>query len=154
VDAPVSGREAGAFEAGAFDLPELKYDLVFPDLIVFMFPDAPVPEHGWIDRTVRPPPASWPQARTHGAVVYDGERKRSVLLGGFSGATPLRDVWEWDAVNRVWQDRTPVPLPASWPASIDAATYDTDRKLIIVFSSPPGATDTQVWEWDGSAGKF
>jgi hypothetical protein len=103
----------------------------------------------WTDRTPSPRPAAWPKARYHHAMVYDSQRQRTVLFGGYVGGPLANDIWEWDGAAFV--NRTPSPLPAGWPPPRDehAVAYDPVRARMLVFGGyHPILGDT--WEWNGA----
>lgn len=67
------------------------------------------------------PSRTWtegPEAREHGAVMFDAEHQRVVLIGGSGYApygTPLGDVWSWSLVDKRWSKPAvagDVPPPA------------------------------------------
>jgi hypothetical protein len=102
----------------------------------------------WTDRTPSPRPAAWPQGRYLHAAIYDSVRQRTVVFGGYVSGPVANDLWEWDGTT--WLDRTPSPLPASWPAPRDehALAYDPARGRMLLFGGyHPILGDT--WEWDG-----
>jgi hypothetical protein len=67
------------------------------------------------------------------------------MMGNFRGL----EVWEMDPATGAWQDRTPCPLPASWP-TVDALIlgYDRSRQRTVLFDGG------QTWEWNGQAGTW
>lgn len=95
----------------------------------------------WVNRT---PTGTKPSPRSGHALVYDGARGHTVMLGGNSVA---QDVWEWDGVN--WSDKTPIgtrPTVAYW----NGAVYDGFRGRVVMVGGPSGASRQEVWEWNGS----
>jgi len=103
----------------------------------------------WIDRTP-PDPAPSPPARFGHALTYDASRGKTVLFGGVNTDRP-RDVWEWDGV--AWTNRTPTPLPSSWPIgrSRPGLTYDPTTRTVLLFG---GESDDDTWSWDGATGTW
>ncbi|MEW6125839.1 MAG: kelch repeat-containing protein [Acidobacteriota bacterium] len=92
---------------------------------------------------------STPDARAEASFIFDEQRKKAVLFGGYrieNGAMkPLSDTWEWDGKSwtKVAED---IPSARSG-ASI---AYDSKRKRAILFGGgikSGGANET--WEWDG-----
>jgi hypothetical protein len=85
-------------------------------------------------------------------MAYDPARKVSVLFGGNSDSGTLNDLWEWDGVS--WTNRTPLTLPAVWPAPRADATlvWDEVASRMLLFG---GSTDrrrgalSELWSWDG-----
>jgi hypothetical protein len=103
-----------------------------------------------------------PSARYGHTMVYDPDRARVVMFGGFGGPsrTRLNDIWEWDGTG--WMDRTPSAAATKPTARYDAAmVYDASRKKIVLYggntgtAAPPGGTYVdETWEWDGAAGAW
>ena len=107
-----------------------------------------------------------PKARYGASMVWDPDRSRAVLFGGFcydsSADTAARcnDIWEWDGTTATWTNRTPTgtsPSPRMWQST----TYDTARKKLVLYGGYTGAgvatTGTWVdetWEWDGATGAW
>ena len=95
-----------------------------------------------------PLPSAWPPGRADHDMVYDSARGRTVIFGGYPAGPYLNDLWEWDGLSFV--NRTPSPLPASWPGPrIEyALAYDPVRARMLLFGGYfPILGDT--WEWDG-----
>lgn len=108
----------------------------------------------WIDRTA-PPSASWPSRRGYHAVAYDTKRARLVLFGGSASGEDLQDLWEWDGKTGAWSNRTPSPLPTSWPARryVHQLAYDPTRGVVTLFGGLVDLkTTNDTWEWNGSSG--
>ncbi|MDA7936702.1 hypothetical protein N9B90_02065, partial [bacterium] len=94
-----------------------------------------------------------PSARYGHSLVYDSQRQKVVLFGGFSAIspqTPLGDLWEWDGEQ--WQDRTPASIPINWPSSRGyvAMAYDTARGVCVMFGGGNPSPLDDTWEWDGN----
>jgi hypothetical protein len=105
-----------------------------------------------------------PMPRYGGTMVWDSDRQRIVLFGGYTsdpnsstGVTArANDLWEWD--GSAWTNRTPPsgatqPSPRLW----HSATYDAGRKKMVVYGGNTGTTPVnqgtwvdETWEWDGS----
>ena len=107
-------------------------------------------------------PGAWPSARYGARIAYDSARARIV---GFGGTGPpdgeLHDLWEWDPSSRTWTDRTPTPLPASWPPSRVGGfslVYDADRARTVLFFGVTQVLNSsfasEVWEWNGTDGTW
>lgn len=112
--------------------------------------------------------SNWPEPRTNSGMVYDSQRKRTVLFGGEAfGPNPRstspnavhfssNDTWEWD--GKVWLKRNPATRPP--PMSSFGIAYDNIRGRTVVFGgyrdTPPNYTPgyevihNDVWEWDGN----
>jgi len=86
----------------------------------------------WLQRA----PANRPSARYGHSLVWNSVRQRVQLLGGSSGANEL---WEWNGSD--W-----TRLSTNLPANIVAATYDTQRKLIVAVPGVSGPGEGQVYE--------
>ncbi|MCM3871958.1 MAG: kelch motif-containing protein [Pyrinomonadaceae bacterium] len=94
--------------------------------------------------------ASKPSARLGHCLVYDGQRRRVVLLDGYRPPhqPELGEVWGWD--GKRWE-----LLPGSGPAarSLSGAVFDTRRKQIISYGGVGnrGYEDLKgdTWAWDG-----
>lgn len=100
-------------------------------------------------------PTAFPSARVHHAMAWDDARGVVVLFGGSSspgGQPDLRDVWEWDGTN--WVDRTPSPVPATWPAArgYHALAFDPGRRRTYLFGGYTAASGRtrETREWDGT----
>ena len=100
----------------------------------------------WSNMTV----GDGPSARSNPAAVYDEQRQRVVLFGGFDlYGTMFDDLWEWD--GQTWERRVQIGRrPAGRTAM--CASYDSDRQRVVVFSgSAAGILPAETWEWDGGA---
>lgn len=91
-----------------------------------------------------------PSGRDEALLVYDAQRKRSVLFGGVLAGKGQNDTWSWDGTR--WQ---PIPSPEAPSARISASmVYDRKRDRIVLFGGSVGQTmfgDT--WEFDGISWK-
>jgi hypothetical protein len=115
----------------------------------------------WKERVVA---GAMPKARYGGTMVWDSDRNRAVLFGGFCSdnsnpAARCNDVWEWDGTGAgTWTNRTPAASATQpSPRMYHAAVYDAGRKKMVVFGGYTGtgtaATGSYVdetWEWDGA----
>ena len=121
------------------------------------------------------PTATWKQILISGAqpkerygatMVWDPDRARAVLFGGFcydsSADTAARcnDIWEWDGTTTTWTNRTPTGTSPS-PRMFHSMTYDSTRKKMVLYGGYTGTgvatTGTWVdetWEWDGGTGAW
>ncbi len=96
-----------------------------------------------------------PIKRSYHRIVYDSQRNRVVLFGGWGGSRYFNDTWEWDGER--WEQRCDgEPLEDvcehSPPAlSYFDMSYDPERGKVVLFG---GYVDQEyqsdVWEWDGS----
>lgn len=101
----------------------------------------------WIDRTPATLPAAWPGPRASFGMVDVGAGK-VVLFGG--GDAPL--FWEWNGAIAVWENLTPSPMPASFPAARDHSpmTWDTRRKMLVLsgaWHAVGNVLIADIWEW-------
>ena len=114
----------------------------------------------WTERVVT---GAVPNPRYGATMVWDSDRKRVVLFGGFcsdlqtSAAARCNDIWEWDGSGGgTWTDRTPAGTKPA-PRMYHEAVYDAGRKKMVVFGgyTGTGAATTgtwvdETWEWDGT----
>jgi hypothetical protein len=102
----------------------------------------------WIAASTSDGTTAFPVARGSFAMVYDGARGRLVMFGGDGPSLLLGDLWEWDSTTGLFSNRTPAPLPPSWPRANNmiSAAYDPNRQVMVMFSGD------QTWEWDGRLG--
>ena len=92
-------------------------------------------------------------------MAYDSDLKRIVMFGGRSAASGphFSDLWEWDATEGAWNQRTP-------PGAATALPYDRSRprdglrpgdarrrSCSAAGSRAPASSTPNQWEWDGSA---
>lgn len=107
-----------------------------------------------------------PDPRNYAGMVYDSQRKRTVLFGGQcygvnprsgtanSGYYFSNDTWEWD--GQIWVKRNPSNQPP--PMQEFGIAYDSNRGCTVIFGgvkyAAPGYTtgtiSHDVWEWDGT----
>jgi hypothetical protein len=107
----------------------------------------------WTNRTPSPLPAAWPRGRSMHCMIFDPARARTVLFGGYPAGPYLNDLWEWDGVN--FANRTPSPLPQSWPGARieDAVAFDSSRGRMLLFGGyVPILGD--AWEWDAATNEW
>lgn len=90
-----------------------------------------------------------PSARAEASMVYDRERRRLVLFGGYrvvaGKQVRLGDTWEWD--GKRWQQ-----VSASGPSPRNGAAmiYDAARKRVLLFGGSGGPSG-ETWQWDGKS---
>jgi hypothetical protein len=58
-------------------------------------------------------------------LAFDSDRGKAVLFGG------SRELWEWDSRTTIWKNRTPSPLPTTWPTTVGTLTYDKASKRVF-----------------------
>jgi hypothetical protein len=96
------------------------------------------------------------------AMAYDESTGRVVLFGGVAtgpdSSAIFNDLWEYDGAAGTWTNRTPYPLPASWPqARMDhAMAYDPSRGKTVLCG---GVTEAnagldEMWDWDSTQGTW
>ena len=95
-----------------------------------------------------------PDARFGHSMAYDANRQVVVLFGGgtISSGGDFNDLWEWDGAS--WINRTPSPLPASWPSprKNGSMVYDRVRGVCVYFGGVTSSSNLdETWEWDGQA---
>lgn len=100
----------------------------------------------WTNRTPSPRPTSWPPARSEAVAGYDSARHRVVIFSGMvlgSVGPQLNDVWEWDGT--AWTNRTPSPLPTTWPPddAEQVGAFDAQRGRLVVWDG-----GRRLWELD------
>jgi len=89
-----------------------------------------------------------PPGRYQHTAIYDSNRDRMIVYGGWSGASTLGDVWALDLAGEPsWTEIVPsTPLPP--PRAAHAATYDAVRDRMIVFGGmgPGFGSLNDTWE--------
>ena len=98
---------------------------------------------GWTKASV-----TGPSAREEPLLVYDANRRRVVLHGGYHGSTVYADTWEWDG-----NDWMRVATEGPPPRGGGAMAYDSRRGRVVLFggaSVGPGLEHNDLWEWDGA----
>jgi hypothetical protein len=109
----------------------------------------------WHERAISGTP---PAPRYGHAMIYDADRGRVVLFGGYGGTgsakARLNDLWEWDGTS--WTDKTPATTKPS-PRLNALMTYDAGRKVIVLRGGntgtavpPSGTAIDDNWEWDAT----
>lgn len=101
---------------------------------------------GWLQQA----PAASPSPRAATVMVYDEERGRVVLFGGWSNVAAnccaLDDTWEWDGVT--WLQRQPATVPPARAGAV--AVYDRQRQRVVMFGGGDFSTLlADTWQWDG-----
>jgi hypothetical protein len=97
-----------------------------------------------------PPRGASPVGRFWFSIAYDGRRHRAYIFGGTNGLESANDVWEWNADDGSWKDRTPAgggPPALQTGDPLASAAYDEVRDRVVVAS---GGT----WEWNPKTGAF
>ncbi len=104
---------------------------------------------------------SGPGARTRHVMVYDPDRRKTVLLAGAlenepcpaNGTSVCNDVWEWDGVQ--WGKRLVSDPSADGDmpgrTSIAAAYHWLDQS-VWVLDGEQSRDETYFWRWDGGGG--
>ncbi len=95
-------------------------------------------------------PASSPPYRSDHSMVYDSQRGRVLLFGGwdFVRFTSRGDTWEWDGTNWTPRWTSPSPPARHW----SAMAYDARRGRAVLFGGAQqnGPLLSDTWEWDGT----
>jgi hypothetical protein len=94
-----------------------------------------------------------PSARYGHQVVFDSERGKAVLFGGYDGAIK-EDTWEWDGAS--WAKKTPGDPEGDGNPSARyyyAMAYDESRGKAVVFGGLDSSYSPkeETWEWDGAS---
>lgn len=113
-----------------------------------------VPGPPSVGRTAGPAPSAAPPtscrnpaARNYSALVYDSERQKLLLFGGW-GVAAYGDTWLWDGT--CWQNViAPTAPSARWAP---AADFDPDHHQVVMFGGRtfPDTWLDDTWIWDGS----
>ena len=93
-------------------------------------------------------PATSPPIRIGAALVYDPNRRVSVLFGG-GVLAPTDETWEWIGTN--WAQKNPVQRPI--PRSDHAMVFDPIRQRVVLFGGLDnrfGRFLDDTWTWDGT----
>jgi hypothetical protein len=87
-----------------------------------------------------------------------------VLFSGARESIADPDLWEWDGAAGTFTERTPDPIPPSWPPPrVDhGLAWDPIRGRVVLFGGTYGAAAigfaveyfADTWEWDGATGTF
>ena len=93
-----------------------------------------------------------PSARAGHSMIYDAERKQTILFGGIGGSQAFGDSWAWDGQR--WKLLVGFgPSARYW----HAVAYDDHAKQTILFGgSYPGTSGPRpalgdTWGWDGKS---
>lgn len=115
----------------------------------------------WTDRTPSPLPNMWPTPRTFPGMVYDPIRKKIVLFGGsyvypVASGNLANDTWEWDGTAGTWSNRTPSPLPVSWPsARTTVLAFDSSNGRVLLWGGEDATgKKNDLWAWSGADGTW
>jgi len=99
----------------------------------------------WSQRKVDAPPGT----RYGHAIAYDPVRRVVVLFGGWKGAGPLSDTWEWD--GRQWEQKFPTVKPPE-PRVFHMMAYDAANAGVLLHGGTnltPGNQFDDTWVWNG-----
>jgi hypothetical protein len=90
----------------------------------------------------------------------DPDRGEVLLFGGIL-AEPQgvsNQAWSWNGTTGTWTNRTPTPLPSSWPPALfhHRMTWDPVRRRILMFGGRDyeSSANADLWEWSGAAGTW
>jgi len=94
---------------------------------------------------------STPELSRGGAnMVYDSVRAMTVLFGGWVGASPVAETWEYHDKCNYWSQVTTVNSPTA--RVLYSLVYDSKRDRVILFGGLDPTTNTyfnDTWEYDG-----
>jgi hypothetical protein len=91
-------------------------------------------------------PKTSPAARAHGAMVYDSQRNRHVLFGGYNDTNHLADTWVFSRGNWSRVETSAAPPARRFPAM----AFDRARGTTILFGGLDATTTfSDTWEFDG-----
>jgi hypothetical protein len=94
-----------------------------------------------------------PPARLNARMVYDTQRKKVVLFGGFTGSMSnmrLNDTWELDVPSLTWTQQTPTVSPPGRSGPL--FTWDPLRAVSVLFGGAAlSGSLADTWEWDGTS---
>ncbi|MFN8483978.1 MAG: kelch repeat-containing protein [Anaerolineae bacterium] len=88
-----------------------------------------------------------PAPRYAHAMIYDDQRKRIVLFGGYNASQFFNDTWEYD--GSAWAQ---ISTPHAPPERSDSAlAFDRARQRVLLFggSRTGGQLLNDTWEYDG-----
>ncbi len=105
---------------------------------------AQFPTANWLQQS----PSSQPSSRSNTSMVYDISSSATVLFGGDTGTSYIRDTWEWNGTN--WSSKSPASSPDS--RSSHAMAYDSSRQVVVLFGGTSTSTTymADTWEWNGT----
>jgi hypothetical protein len=113
----------------------------------------------WTVRWTAPMGGARTPFSSYAAAAYDPDRERLLIFGGAAGSTYSNELWETDGVS--WTNRTPSPLPASWPTGRSGARllYEpVTRKTILAGGGDPaiplGSSFDELWAFDATTATF
>lgn len=92
-------------------------------------------------------PANTPPGRDGAGMVYDEQRERIIMHGGFNQVQDFNDTWEWDGMT--W-----TLVSTSGPAvRFHGMAYDANRGVIVLYGGRNNIVGNQntneTWEYDG-----
>ena len=79
-------------------------------------------------------------------MAYDLLDHQDVLFGGMNGNGTLGDTWTYDGTN--WTRQSPASSPTARYGP--GMTYDSTRRLVVLFGGYGGGELSDTWTWDGS----
>ena len=115
----------------------------------------PAPALTWRDLSPCEFPKSAPIDDLTPMLAFDRDRRKLVFYGGHSRNDAIQspyvfpgpavgNLWEMDAASGAWVERTSCSPVAYFAGATGAMIYDTQRRLLVVFTGPNG----DVGEWD------
>lgn len=93
-----------------------------------------------------------PIKRSRHGMVYDESRKVTVVFGGLTDTGNVmnpypdaNDTWEYDGVD--WTQVKTLDAPSARDSA--AMTYDSNRKVTVLFGGSGNAIEADTWEYNG-----
>lgn len=112
--------------------------------------DSDLPERGWHRFEV----PKEPTLDSNVAVAVDTLRKRLVAFGPSIKGAPNVELWELDPADPVWTNRTPSPVPSTWPAwraeASMACNPTADECLLFGGDGIASPGPYELWRWTPS----
>ena len=100
-----------------------------------------------------PLPGIWPRARKGHAMAFDPSRGLTVMYGGdVVNLGSAGDLWEWSSHYHAWRERTPRPLPRTWPSARTFVSFNyagSGQMLLLDKKSPAflrWTAESNLWE--------
>ena len=104
----------------------------------------------WTQQT----PTTSPPSRAGAGMVYDAQRKQTVLFSGEGACCPtdLTDTWSWSGPTRSWSLKAQTGPPTRF---FHGMAYDVARQQSVVFGGTgKSGLLADTWVWNGTAWKL
>lgn len=99
-----------------------------------------------------------PPERCRHGLVYDSEKRKVYMFGGWGNAEWMYDLWEFDLATQAWSE---IDITGSLPGGFLWPKMIVDSNKLIVFSGDKEDSNTgdhessaEFWEFDLSAGTW